>query len=88
MAFVQRANVVLEVKDDAVERMLDMGYDVIDGKGNIIKTRNPKTAADFKKIVDSQVKKITELEAKITELEAEIVKLKTKKTTRKPAEKK
>ena len=64
MVFVRKANVILEVKDDAVQRMKDMGYDVIDTDGNIIEYHNP----DDVKI----------LKARIAELEAENVELKKK----------
>jgi prefoldin subunit 5 len=69
MALVQRANVVLEVKDDAVERMLSMGYSVIDETGKVIKRSTAKT-------VDTLATRCAEQEKKIEALEAEVAKLK------------
>lgn len=42
MTQVRRANVVLTIKDDQVERFLDMGYDVLDTTGAVVKESAPR----------------------------------------------
>ena len=90
MAFVQRANVVLEVKDDAVERMRDMGYSVIDEYGNVLKGSNIETIgsvkkelAEIEKVCNQQKEKIASLEDECEKLKKEIASLRKTKSTKK-----
>ena len=72
MAQVRRANVILDVKEDQVQRYLDMGYDVIDEQtGNVVKASVPR---DVKTLQIAYEKHIREIE----ELKLEIKKLKSK----------
>lgn len=80
MAKVRRANVVLEVKDDQLERFVDMGYDVIDDAGNVIQKSVPTD-------IGTLTKAYMEHEAEIEKLKAELAELKAKpKKTTKPKE--
>lgn len=88
MAFVQRANVVLEVNDDAVERMRDMGYSVIDSQGNILQGSNVKTVGELqtevmklKAICDEQEHQIRMLMEECDKLRVEIAASKKKSTS-------
>ena len=78
MALVQRANVILEVKDDAVGRMLDMGYNLIDREGNVLQPAPIRDIGVITKLYNEKVKEVEELEAKVKDLKAEIAKLKAR----------
>lgn len=72
---VQRANVILDVPEEWLDRYLDEGYSVIDAKGNIIRSAIPKDVGTLQKAY-------LEHTQKIKELEEEIEQLKQKKTGR------
>ena len=72
---VQRANVILDVPEEWLDRYLDEGYSVIDAKGNIIQSAIPKNVGTLQKAY-------VEHTAKIKELEKEIEQLKMKKAGR------
>lgn len=72
---VQRANTVLQVPEEWVDRYIDQGYNVIDNKGNVIKKSIPRDLGTLQKAY-------VEHTAKIEELEAEIEELKVKKAGR------
>ena len=65
MALVKRENVVLDIKDDQLDRYLSMGYCQIDDKCRVIKEST-------KKDVESLLKRCAEQEKKINALEGEI----------------
>lgn len=69
---VQRDNVVLEIKEDAVDRYLAMGYNVIDSKGNVIKKTIPNDVKTLQKEYKEHLDKIKELENKVVELQEQI----------------
>lgn len=80
MAYVRRANVVLEVPEDDVERYLDKGYTHIDEKGNVLEKAIPKTfdalLEAYNELKDKYDKLVDEMKvfkevAKRTEAEAE-----------------
>ena len=79
MAWVQRANVVLEVKEDAVERMLDMGYDLIDEYGNVLQPTSFIDPARLQSLYKERCAEVEQLKARIVELEAKLNSHKTKK---------
>ena len=68
---VKRQNVILKVDSEDTQHYLNLGYQVIDDKGNVIMDNNP----DYKALYFEQLKKVEELEAKISKLTA-----KTEKT--------
>lgn len=79
MAYIQRANVILQVEDYEVDYYLNLGYNEITKDGKIIRETIPTDLSILQKhYVDSK--------NKIAELEAEIAKLKAKKADSKPAE--
>ena len=69
MAFVQRANVVLEVSDDAVERMLDMGYNLINESGTIIQRSTAKDYTSLSVLYQEALNENAELKEQIKKLE-------------------
>jgi GH24 family phage-related lysozyme (muramidase) len=76
MAVVEKGNVVLDIRDSEIEHYLDMGYNVTDGNGTVIKACVPKDIGTLQKVYSEQLLKIEELEATITKLKKENVKLK------------
>lgn len=70
MKYVKRANVVLEVKDDAVPYYLNLGYDVIDNNGKVVQEAIPSDLGTLRKFYVEAKEKIEKLEARIAELEA------------------
>ena len=85
MALVRKANVVLNIKDDAVNRYLNMGYDLIDDNGNTIKNCNPNDLISYKKAyndcvlkIEKMNKEITDLSKKLKKAEKELKELKSK----------
>lgn len=72
---VQRANTILQVPEEWVDRYIDQGYDVLDNKGNVIQKSIPKDLGTLQKAY-------VEHTAKIKELEKEIEQLKMKKAGR------
>ena len=78
MVRVERGNVVLDVKDDAVDHYLALGYNVVDEQGRIIKTAVPTNLGALQAAYVASEVKIAELEAEIKELKAENKALKAK----------
>ena len=73
---VRRANVILQIKADQVQRFLDQGYSVIGKHGEILKEAVPVNAGELRAANMKYRQKIADLEAEIEELKAEIKKLK------------
>lgn len=77
MARVQKANVILRVRDAEVERMLNLGYSLIDDNGAIIsqcvpndKAQLQKAYLEFKSKYENALKEIDKLEQEIIKLSA------------------
>lgn len=80
MVRIERGNVVLDVKEDAVDHYMALGYNVVDEQGRIIKTAIPTNLGTLQAAFINSEAKIADLEAKVKELEAENKSLKSKKT--------
>jgi hypothetical protein len=83
MITVERGNTVLDIDDSEAKRYLALGYNITDGKGNIIEECVPTDNSALRKAFIEHKEKIKELEEKIKELEAnnkETAKKATKKT--------
>lgn len=74
MVQVRRANVILDIKDEEVPQYLEMGYEVLDDKGEVVQSGIPTDTATLKL---EYVKHVAEIE----ELKAEIEQLKKKQIT-------
>ena len=89
MARVQRGNVVLNVEDFEVRRYLELGYNLTDISGKVLKEAIPHDFSTLQKCYLEQTAKISELEDVIAKLTAEnetykaAQKVAEKKTTRK-----
>lgn len=81
MAKVKRANVVLRIKDNQVQRYLDNGYvQINEATGEVMTSPVPTDLATLKSCYVKH-------KQKIAELEEEIAKLKAEKPVEKPAKK-
>ena len=79
MARIQRANVLLDVKDDEVDYYIGLGYNLLDEKGNVVKESVPTDLATLQKhFVDSK-KIIADLEEEVAKLKVELAKAKSVK---------
>ena len=95
MATVQRANVVLDVKDSEVDRYLNKGFNVVDEKGNVIQDAKPTTLEQYQKAFAEQKRLNEKLQIENEKLKKEIEVLKSaksstdnKEVTKKPKAKK
>lgn len=87
MAIVEKANVVLEIKDSEVERYLDLGYNVTDGKGNVLQACIPTDVGTLQKLYLEQLDTIESLKKQKADLEAKLKEATAKpKTTKAKAE--
>lgn len=66
---VQRANTILQVPEEWVDRYLDQGYNVIDAYGNVVQSSIPKDVGTLQKAYFDHVKEIEELKKVIEELQ-------------------
>ena len=79
MAYIQRANVILEVKDDQVDRFVNEGYDVIDmNTGKIITKSVPRDITGLTRAYNEHTEEIKRLKEENAKLTSEIKKLKSK----------
>lgn len=67
---VQRANAILQVPEEWVDRYIDQGYNVIDEYGNVIQASIPKDLGTLQKAYVEHTQKIKELEETIEQLTA------------------
>lgn len=82
MAFVRRANVILEVPDDYVDDYYNKGYDVVDEKtGEVLKKAIPTDIGMLQTYYLEHTKKISELEAEIKHLKQQAKKKQEKENT-------
>jgi hypothetical protein len=95
MAYIQRANVVLKVKDSEVEYYLNLGYNQIDENGKVTRKTVPNDLHELQKAYKDKDAEIAKLKEEIDFLRNELAKTQgvnqtdeTKaKTTRKRTEK-
>lgn len=80
MARVERGNVVLTVKEHEVQHYLNLGYNLTDEAGNILKKSIPTNIGELQTAYLEHTKKIAELEDTVAKLTAQ---LSAKKTTAK-----
>ena len=81
MARIQRYNVVLDVEDSEVGYYTNLGYNVIDMKGNIIQKAKSNDVHTLQQELDNAEKKIAELNAEIARLNTVIVNMKKEAET-------
>ena len=69
---VRRGNVYLTVPTNLVDRYLAKGYDVVDERGNVVKSSEPNDVTSLKLAYDKHIARIKELEAENAELKRQI----------------
>lgn len=79
MAYVRRANVVLDVKESEVQRFVDMGYDLLDDNGFVVSKSVPNDTAALRKAFMDHEAEISKLNAIIDGLKAELEEAKASK---------
>lgn len=80
MATIQRYNTVLDVEDSEVEYYLNLGYSLIDNKGNVVKKAMSNDVHTLQKELVDANNTITSLKAEIDALKLQIVTLKSEKS--------
>lgn len=86
MNIVQRANVVLKVRDEEVDKYLARGFSLLNENGEVIRSATPNDLATFKEAYIRQSKEIEDLNSQIEELKAELEKARQKKSKTKQVE--
>ena len=86
MNIVQRANVVLKVRDEEVDKYLARGFSLLNEDGEVIRSATPNDLATFKEAYIRQSKEIEDLNSQIEELKAELEKARQKKSKAKQVE--
>ena len=86
MNIVQRANVVLKVRDEEVDKYLARGFSLLNENGEVIRSATPNDLATFKEAYIRQSKEIEDLNLQIEELKAELEKARQKKSKAKQVE--
>lgn len=86
MNIVQRANVVLKVRDEEVDKYLARGFNLLNENGEVIRSATPNDLATFKEAYIRQSKEIEDLNSQIEELKAELEKARQKKSKAKQVE--
>lgn len=69
---VRRANGERIIPDEKVAEYLEMGYSVLDAKGNVVKRPEPKTIPELKAVIAEKDKIIAELTAENEKLKADL----------------
>lgn len=68
MVKIQRANTILDIDDEDVSKYVNLGYNVIDDKGNIIQEAIPNDVGVLQRAYIENKRKIEHLENEIKEL--------------------
>jgi hypothetical protein len=72
MARVERGNVVLNVDDASVQHYLNLGYNLTDNTGKVLKRSIPTNLGELQTAYIQHTAKIEELEATVARLTAEL----------------
>lgn len=70
MLKARKANVVLKIEDDEVKRYLDLGWNVYDTKGHLVKEAIPSDLGVLKMAYVNHTNEIAKLKAEIAKLKA------------------
>lgn len=69
---IQRANVILRVPEDEVEKYYSKGYDILDNNGNVVKASVPNDLGTLQKAYIDRGIIIEELEREIADLKKQL----------------
>lgn len=76
MVTVKRANVILDVKDSEVEHYFNIGYDILDENGNVIRPSVPKDIQTLQKAYVDDKAEIKALLEEVESLKDQLAKIK------------
>lgn len=71
MVTVKRANVILNIEDDEVDKYCEKGYSVLDQYGNVVKAGAPKEIGALHKLLQDKDIEITALKKELERVKAE-----------------
>ena len=71
MVTVKKANVVLNIEDEEIDKYCEKGFSVLDQNGNVIKAGAPKDIGALQKLVQDKDIEIAELKQEIERLKAQ-----------------
>ena len=72
MVRVERGNVVLKVEEDEIQHYLNLGYNITDDRGHILKRSIPTQIGELQSAFVANMAKIAELENTVAKLTAEL----------------
>lgn len=76
VVYIQKANVVLRVKESEVEYYLNLGYNQIDANGKVIRATVPTDLHELQKSYKDKDEEIAKLKAEVEFLRNELAKAK------------
>ena len=81
MVDVQRANVILTISEEEVDKYMSKGFSVIDANGNVVKQSVPTELSQLQKAYSEHVATIQQLNSEIANLRAQLQALTAGETT-------
>lgn len=75
MVNVRRANVLLTIPEDDLNKYMSQGYSLVDGRGNIIKESIPNDLVQLQKAYTEHTEIIKQKDSEIADLRAQIKEL-------------
>lgn len=82
MAIVRKRNEILKVKDELVNRYLDLGYDIVDENGTVLQKAVPTDTIQLKGAFSKLSAENEALKKEIADLKAQLAEAKTEKPKR------
>lgn len=80
MPIVERANVVLQVTENEVEKYLNKGFNLVDEAGHILKECMPNDIGTLRKAYSDHIAQIKALESENASLKAQLAETKNKRS--------
>lgn len=71
MVTVKRANVILTIEDDEVDKYYEKGFSILDAFGNVVKEGAPKEIGALQKLLQEKEVEVATLTKEIERLKAE-----------------
>ena len=70
MVKVKRANVILTIEEDQIDKYIEKGYSVLDQNGNVVKAGAPKDVGALQALLQEKDVEIANLKKEIERLKA------------------
>ena len=84
MVNVRRANVLLTIPEDDLNKYMSQGYSLVDGRGNIIKESIPNDLVQLQKAYTEHTEIIKQKDSEIADLRAQLKELAEAKASASP----